>query len=464
MNGEFEINNEYIPDPVPEEKAAPEQPIPEASFEQPVAEPTYQYQYEVPQSAPAEQSKKKSGWFKKLIAAVVIVAVALGCSVFGGVIGALGMRVFMSHGQMRPENNGTVDVLEGYRENTVIDIHKVDTSKQMTPAEVYALNVESTVGITTSVTTNYWGYTTTSAAAGSGFVYSADGYIITNYHVVEDSNSISVSFYDGESMDAKLIGYDESNDIAVLKVEAQGLRPVILGDSDNLNVGDTVLAIGNPLGELTFSLTAGVVSALDREVTFSGGITMNLIQTDSAINSGNSGGPLFNLYGEVVGITNAKYSGNSSSGASIDSIGFAIPLNQVRSIVDSIIKNGYVVKPYIGVSISDVSQESLGYGLPAGASVQRIEKNSPAQEAGLNLSDIITHVNGQEISGASDLKKAVTNSVPGDTLELTIWRKGDTITLTLIVGEQPRQASTEEVEPQETYQQIPNFPFFGFGY
>ena len=156
-----------------------------------------------------------------------------------------------------------------------------------------------------------------------------------------------------------------------MKIDAEGLTPVVLGDSDNLNVGDQVVAIGNPLGELTFSLTTGVVSALNREVTLSSNVTMNLIQTDCAINSGNSGGALFNLYGEVIGITNAKYSSSSSSSeASIDNIGFAIPLNHVKNIVKSIIETGSITKPYIGVTVSSVSSEAQGYGLPTGAAVR----------------------------------------------------------------------------------------------
>ena len=470
MDREFEIVNDQLPEVeandswVAPETQPLENPAPQSSWEAPKYEqPKYeQPKYTPPAAAPSR--KKKNGCLKSAIAVVLVIVLAVSCSVFGGVVGAVVTGIIMSDDSPLPGKDNTSNVLEGDRESTVIDVHKVDTSKQMTPAEVYAVNVESTVGITTSVTTNYWGYTTTSAASGSGFIYSEDGYIVTNFHVIEGSNSVSVSFYDGTSADAQVVGYDESNDLAVLKVQAENLKPVILGNSDNLNVGDTVLAIGNPLGELTFSLTAGTVSALDREVTFSGGITMNLIQTDCAINSGNSGGALFNLYGEVIGITNAKYSGSSNSGATIDNIGFAIPLNQVRSLVESIIEKGYVVKPYIGVHIADVSQESLGYGLPAGASVQGIEPDSPAQQSGLNVSDIITHVNGNVISGASELKKAVTGCVPGDVLELTVWRKGETITLTLTVGEQPRSVQTIEPEPEETYSVMPGFPFYGWGY
>ena len=320
--------------------------------------------------------------------------------------------------------------------------------KEMTAAEVYAANVNSTVGITTSITTNYWGFQTTSAAAGSGFILTEDGYILTNYHVVENSNSITVAMYNGDTYDATLIGYDESNDVAVLKVDAEGLSPVVLGDSDNLNVGDSVVAIGNPLGELTFSLTAGLVSAKDREVTLSNSLTMDLIQTDCAINSGNSGGALFNLYGEVIGITNAKYSSSSSSSASIDNIGFAIPINHVLSIVKSIIEKGYIAKPYVGVSVSDVNQQTQLYGIPAGAAVQAVSDDSPAAEAGLQAGDVITRVNGTEITGSSDLVSLVSEAAIGDTLTMTVYRQGSTMELTVTVGEQVQSALANEQTQQ----------------
>ena len=186
----------------------------------------------------------------------------------------------------------------------------------------------------------------------------------------------------------------------------------------------------------------------------SSGTTMDLIQTDCAINSGNSGGALFNLYGEVIGITNAKYSSSSSSSeASIDNIGFAIPIDQVRSIFESIITNGYIVKPYIGVTVSDVSAESQSYGLPQGAAVRSVTENGPAAEAGLQENDIITTVNGEAITGSNDLVKLVKAASAGDTLELTVYRQGQTVTLTLTVGEQktdalPTQTVDETQQPQ----------------
>ena len=408
----------------------------------------------------AGNSKSRRHGHGKIIALALVVSLLAGAAGAGGVLAISGASGESRHSQ----------ILEGVRPNSTIDVATIDTSKEMTPAEVYAQNVASTVGITTSITTNFFGFTTTSAASGSGFVLTDDGYILTNYHVIEDSNSIKVSTYDGSSYDAQLIGYDESNDIAVLKIEAEGLSPVVLGDSDNLNVGDSVVAIGNPLGELTFSLTSGVVSALDRQVTLSSNVTMDLIQTDCAINSGNSGGPLFNLYGEVIGITNAKYS-SSGSEASIDNIGFAIPINNVLNIVTSIIENGYIAKPYIGVSVLTVDEDTQSFGLPAGAAVKSVTEGSPAEKAGIQVNDIITAANGTEISTSEDLVDLVSSLYDGAELKLSIYRQGEELELTVTVGEQIQSALANEEQSQveeqsmEEYSRIPGFrDFFGFGY
>ena len=413
---------------------------------------TYRYvpvQPEPVYAPPVEQPKKKK---KEKNGCCAVVAVALTCSLLGGAVGA---GALIAADRMMHQTTGTT-ILKGDRENTVINITEIDTSRLMSAAEVYAANVGSTVGITTSITTNFWGYQTTSAASGSGFIISEDGYILTNHHVIEDSSAITVSMFDGTSYDAKLIGYDESNDIAVLKIEAEGLAPVVLGDSENMNVGDSVVAIGNPLGELTFSLTSGAVSAMDREVTLSSNVTMDLIQTDCAINSGNSGGALFNMYGEVIGITNAKYS-SSSGEASIDNIGFAIPVNNIMPIVESIIEKGYISKPYIGVSIYDVSAEAQLYGIPVGAAVQSVTEGAPAQKAGLQPNDVITEVNGQAITGSSDLVVYVGKCQVGDELTLKVYRQGQYLDLKLTVEEQVSSAMGQEKQEQATapqYQQM----------
>ena len=435
-------------------------------------QPQYSYQPQ-PDTAPeAPQKPKKNRPGAKVTALVLSCALVGGAMGFGG--SALQNHLAAKNADTEEAQQASV-VYEGSRETSVINIAQIDTSKEMTPAEVYAQNVNSTVGIRTSITTNYWGYQTQAAAAGSGFILSADGYILTNYHVVEDSNSITVSLYDGTEYDATLVGCDESNDIAVLKIDAEGLTPVVLGDSDNLNVGDQVVAIGNPLGELTFSLTTGVVSALNREVTLSSNVTMNLIQTDCAINSGNSGGALFNLYGEVIGITNAKYSSSSSSSeASIDNIGFAIPLNHVKNIVKSIIETGSITKPYIGVTVSSVSSEAQGYGLPTGAAVRSVEADSPAAKAGLEENDIITEVDGTAINSSTELVNYVGEKTPGDELTFKVYRQGEELELTVTIGEKTQSAmpttTTDDAQQSQQSQGQSQqggqlFPWgFGFGY
>ena len=431
-------NNEFTSEP--SQQSSNSYPY---SFEQPFDAQQQPFAAQPQPSAPVPEQKKKSGKAGK------IVALLLACALVGGGSGFGAAALMQKNAAAQPQSTTQTSsdpsvMLEAKRQAAALQVASVDTGKVLTPSEVYAQNVNSTVGITTSITTNYWGFQTTSAAAGSGFILTEDGYILTNYHVVENSNSITVAMYNGDTYDATLIGYDESNDVAVLKVDAEGLSPVVLGDSDNLNVGDSVVAIGNPLGELTFSLTAGLVSAKDREVTLSNSLTMDLIQTDCAINSGNSGGALFNLYGEVIGITNAKYSSSSSSSASIDNIGFAIPINHVLSIVKSIIEKGYISKPYVGVSVSDVNQQTQLYGIPAGAAVQAVSDDSPAAEAGLQAGDVITRVNGTEITGSSDLVSLVSEAAIGDTLAMTVYRQGSTMELTVTVGEQVQSALANE--------------------
>ncbi len=382
--------------------------------------------------SPKAEKKKKSGAGK-------IVAVALCCSLLGGAVGAggalFGASLLRDDEAPQQVVNGS-DILEAQRSRAVLNVVDVKPGEEMTAAEIYAANVNSTVGITTQITTNYFGYQTTSPASGSGFVLSADGYIVTNHHVIEDATSVKVTTYDGTEYDATIVGSDESNDIAVLKIDADNLTPVILGSSDGLNVGDEVIAIGNPLGELTFSLTKGWVSALNREITLSGGVTMNLIQTDCAINAGNSGGPLFNIYGEVIGVTNAKYSSSGLGEASIDNIGFAIPIDSVKQIISQIVEKGYVAKPYIGVTIESVSDDMVSLGIPKGAIIRSVTEDSPADQAGLQANDIVTEINGKAIDSHTALKTEVSASAAGDVLKMKVYRQGKTVDISVTVGEQ----------------------------
>ena len=325
-------------------------------------------------------------------------------------------------------------------------------TEDLSLADLYEENVVSTVGITISGRTNSrYGYGYTYQASGSGFIITEDGYILTNYHVIENSDTVTVATYDDQTYEAEIIGYDETNDIAVLKIDAENLRPVTLGNSDKLRVGDSVFAIGNPLGELTFSLTHGVVSALSRNVRTEAGNSMNLIQTDCAINSGNSGGALFNSRGEVIGITNAKYSSSGMSEAEIDNVGFAIPVNSVTRIVTSIIENGYVLKRYIGVTVSPISDETAGItGIKAGAVVLDVTEGGPADQAGIRVNDVIVKVDRTEIKDSNDLVQVISKSEPGDVMTFNIYRQGEEIQIDVEIGSKSQSAlNNEEKATQE---------------
>lgn len=436
MENEFELN------PVPEEEGVVPTPaaeeIPCAGAE--ICEESAACQEQAGEeigSAPFTQSvqespKKKKGKGKR------IVALALCCTLLGAVIGTCSTWMLL---QYLGAKTGTpvekiAGILLGQRENAVIDIEKIDTSKLMSAAEVYAANVKSTVSVRASgVVKNEWGAHQTAEAAGSGFILSHDGYILTNYHVVEGLDTIKIFFYDKRVLPATLIGYDESNDIAVLKVEGENLSPVVLGDSDNLNVGDGVVAIGNPLGELSFTLTAGYISAKDRIIVMSSGLTMTLLQTDCPINSGNSGGALFNMYGEVIGVTNAKYSSSGIGEASIDNIGFAIPMNRAKEIAFSIIEKGVVTKPYVGITVTTVTEQMQSWGLPIGALIAEVVSGSPAAEGGLQVDDIITHFNGEVVDNNSTIVAMVGNCKPGQSVVFTVYRGGKTVEVTVVIGE-----------------------------
>ena len=334
-------------------------------------------------------------------------------------------------------------------------------SETLSAPDLYEQNVASTVGITISAeTTSIYGYGYTYKATGSGFIISNDGYILTNYHVINGYQTVTVATYDQKTYDAEVIGYDESSDIAVLKIDAENLTPVKMGDSNALRVGETVYAIGNPLGELTFSLTKGIVSALSRNIQTGSGASIGLIQTDCAINSGNSGGALFNDKGEVIGITNAKYSASGyASEAEIDNIGFAIPINSAKRIVTSIVENGYVLKPYIGVVIGPLSDDVASItGIESGVVVQEVTEGAPAAEAGIKVNDVIFKVNSKVIHDTAELVQIVSESDPGDYLTFHIYRQGKEIQVEVEVGSQTTSAMQHEEETAEAEDQQQNQP------
>ena len=316
----------------------------------------------------------------------------------------------------------------------------------MTPAQLYASQVNSVVAISTTIQSGY----SSGHSSGSGFILTEDGYVITNYHVVEDATNIEVVMHDGKEYPAELVGKDSSNDLAVLKIEATGLPAVTLGSSKSLVIGDMVVAIGNPLGELASTQTVGYVSGIDREVSTGGSITtISMIQTDAAINPGNSGGPLFNMYGKVIGITTAKYSGTTGSGASIEGIGFAIPIDDVEPLINDLIDYGYVTGAYMAVTVQDMDSEAAEmYGLPTGAYIVTTEKGGAAERAGLQPKDIVIGLDEYEVSNVTDLTRALRNYKAGDTATVKLIRSGKEMTLEITFDERPQQ--TEESTPQQT--------------
>ena len=379
--------------------------------------------------------------------AIKIVALCL----VGALLGGLAQPIYSS---LSGGNETTI--YTGDRTPTQVDTASVDTSKELTTAEIYAKYVNSCVGITVDiVSTNVFGQTVTGAAAGSGFVITEDGYILTNYHVIDGANSIKVTFDNGKEYTATYVGGEEKNDIAVIKVDATGLTPVVIGKSSDMLVGEQVTTIGNPLGELTFSESTGIISALDRSITMSDGRQMNMIQTDCAINSGNSGGPLFNSHGEVIGIVSAKYSsGSNSSSASVEGLGFAIPMDDVASMVSDLVKNGYVTgKPIMGISVADVDESVTSYGVPQGAIIRVVTPDLCGAKAGLQAGDIVTKIDNTDVTSASDLTSAIGNYKPGDKVTLTIFRSGETKTVEVTLEESTPEKTEKQNQAQQEYQQ-----------
>ena len=374
------------------------------------------------------------------VAALALVCALLGGAVGGGVVWAVGGGT-----------GSTTEVNVSSRPATAVSIHQVDGKTAMSDAEIYASNVNSVVSINVTGTsgTNFFGQPVKTASAGSGFVLTKDGYIVTNYHVVKDADTVKVTMYDGDEYDAKYVGGDEDYDIAVIKVEATDLQPVTLGDSDKLNVGDHVLAVGNPLGELTFSMSGGMVSSVNRAINVSG-TPFNMIQTDASINPGNSGGPMFNEYGEVVGIVSAKYS--STGNEAVEGLGFAIPINDVFAMIQDIMTNGYITnKPYLGITGGSMTEQMAAqyrYDIKEGVFVYSVEEGKAAEKAGLQMGDVITKVDDHDIKSMEDLTAVKKQYSAGDTSTLTVYRGGETMTVELTWDAVPADKQNEDETSQ----------------
>ena len=260
---------------------------------------------------------------------------------------------------------------------------------------------------------------------GSGIIVSADGYILTNTHVIDEGTRATVQLYDGSTYDAKLVGADSQSDVAILKIEKAGLQPAVFASSKDIRVGDAVCAIGNPLSpDYSLTMTSGIISATSREVSYNGAV-MNLLQTDTSINEGNSGGPLFNERGQVIGITNMKI---VSSFSNIEGIGFAIPSDTLSSIVDALMADGAVYgRSTIGVTVGPISEDIADYyDIPVGLYVSEVLKNSDAQKQGIKKGDIIIKVNGKDSHTTADIAEEKAKLDIGDTISFTVWRSGST--------------------------------------
>lgn len=393
----------------------------------------------VPAAAPQKTKKKKArsgknGHLAAVLSCVVVACVLLsGLAAFGGTFVANRLAGSVPGGSQpdpTQSSGGTVQMLQSSRE---VETLKVDaTGKLMSVAETAALVKSSVVEIVTETIENssYLGQYVLSGA-GSGVIVSSDGYIITNHHVIDGATKITVRLTDGSEYEAALIGSDELADIAVIKIKpAEGvtLSVAVLGDSDKLVVGEAVIAIGNPLGELGGTVTDGIVSALDREVTVDGK-SMNLLQTNAAINPGNSGGGLFNLYGELVGIVNAKY---SSTG--VEGLGFVIPINNAKSVSEQLIQYGYVRgRPALGITVydADVYTAWRYYGsTQAGAYIESADEST-----GLQRGDRVISIDENEIGSASDISNYINTKAVGDSVSVVVMRRGKTVQLSITLKE-----------------------------
>ena len=308
-----------------------------------------------------------------------------------------------------------------------LELQSAAGKRELSLQELYQTCIDSVVGIRANQSRLSYSW-------GTGVIFRTDGYIITNQHIISGSDSVQVLLSDGAMVDAVLIGEDRFTDIAVLRIEAEGLTAAAFGDSNELSVGDRVVAIGDPLGdELSGTMTDGIISAINRNITVSGR-RMTLLQTNAALNEGNSGGPLINMYGQVIGITNMKMV-NYTSDVTIEGIGFAIPSSVVKSVADQLLSEGAVApKPGIGISVGVIPEEAAEqYSFPAGLYIYEISEGSDARAKGLQTGDILTHVNGIPVVTADDVLAIRDASSVGDSLTLTIYRDGKSFDVEVVL-------------------------------
>jgi serine protease Do len=434
------------------------------------------YYGSTPPSQPEPPVKTKK--VRKPIGTGGIIAICLVCAILAGLFGSCLTYAVVRNGNSNPVTE-LVDEIVPTPVPVITTTAAAGGAVNDTAAYIYELACQQVVGINTEISYNIFGQYSSASVSGSGVIITEDGYILTNYHVVEDAEEggypVTVMMYDETSYDAEIVGYDEDSDLALLKIDAQGLNAAQLGDSDDMTVGQIVYAVGNPLGELNYTMTSGIISATDRTITTDENVAVNMFQIDAAVNSGNSGGPVYNSEGQVIGIVTAKY---SSTG--VEGLGFAIPISDAAHIVNQILEYGYVTdKASLGITaVSVTSSIARYYNMVEGAYVNEVNEGSAAEAAGLQVGDIITYLDDQEVAGASELTSLVKQYHAGDEATLTVWRDGETETLTVVFDEK-----LPEEEEDDTQEETTNEPqwsgqggyysgdmedffrqFFGFGY
>ena len=376
---------------------------------------------------PPEKPKKE----KKPLGAGAVIAISVIVSLVVGIFGGyIGMSFYSSHNPTADGTSGAVI----YKSVTLKDQNGDKVKNQMSVGEVAELTKSSVVEITTeAVATGSFMMQYVTEGAGSGVIITENGYIVTNHHVIENATSISVRLSNGNSYKATLVGSDQKTDLAVIKIDAKELNAAVVGEYKDCKVGDTVIAIGNPLGELGGTVTDGIISALDRDVTIDGNI-MTLMQTNTAINPGNSGGGLFNTSGQLIGVVNAK-----SSGEGIEGLGFAIPINLAETVIEDIIEYGYVTgRVEYGFEVLEISdyQSAMYYRVNAlGVYVYSVTQNSNAWNAGLRSGDLISKVGEKEIKTEKDFNNATEKLGVGDTISVTVQRQGRSQTYEIVLEE-----------------------------
>ena len=395
----------------------------------PPEDPRYQAAQGSPKQPPKKRRRKNGNIARSAVALVLAAAMGFVGGFVGARVGNTGGKVVIQ--QAAPSSTSSSDSGSA---------SAVNTASGMTTAQVSEMVSPSVVVITTEQVVysqwSWYGQNQVESGAGSGVIISSDGYILTCAHVVDGASTITVTIGD-KDYTATLVGEDTTSDIAVIKIDADGLTPATVGDSDGLKVGQSVMAVGNPLGELGGTVTGGMISALNRSVTIQGTNstnTMSLIQMDASVSPGNSGGGLFNMNGELVGIVNAKSSSSDAEG-----LGFAIPINDAIKVAQELLENGYVTgRPYLGITYLAVTdaQTAQQLGVNAyGVYIVDVTKGGPADQAGLKAGDRIVSVDGSEIAAKDDLGTLMQKHAAGDTLAITVARDGQMQTVNVTLGE-----------------------------